>query len=191
MIKNQIEKGFILFITLIMLIIFAIVGISLYQQTSITTLNVQYVTFKQEAEDLAMIALNELEDKIDDVKGEGNQSLIYPRRPLCGEVVIVNGKEEPNLSPSRCEYITDLEINTALSELKTGQKPSGDWRKIDGNEFTGAFSKDGAAYYIIQQLGKDSQNIGYLLYRITIIAQVLDTYNVISVVTAVPENKGP
>lgn len=189
MIKNQLEKGFILFITLMMLIIFAIVGISLYQQTSIATLNVQYVTFKQEAEDLAMHALNALEEGINAEVGSGNTSTVYSRRPLCGELSIENGVEKPIYEPYRCDNITDLEINTALSELKSGKKTlSGDWERLTDEDFVGSFSGDGGAYYIIQQLGRDSQNIGYLLYRITIIAQILDTYNIISAVTAVPEN---
>lgn len=179
---NQIEKGFILFITLMMLIIFAIVGISLYQQTTIATLNVQYVTFKQEAEDLAMIALNEIEEKI--------SGTTYTKRDLCGELD-QDGKPQQsaiNEREKRCDYITDLEINTALKELKEKKSVmSGDWKKLS-DSFKGNFSQDGNAYYIIQQLGKDTDGIGYLLYRITIITQVLDTYNVISAVTAVPES---
>lgn len=177
------EEGFILFITLMMLIIFAIVGIGLYQQTSMATTTVQYITFKQEAEDLAMKALNELEK---DIKTNS-----YEKREECGEkdtsgTVIVE-KEW------RCDPITDQVVNQALTDLRSGAGLSGGttnlagWDKLTQADMTGAFSNDGDVHYIIQQLGKDEEGIGYLLYRITIIARVLDTYNVISAVTAVPE----
>lgn len=188
MMSKQMQKGFILFITLIMLIIFAIVGIGLYQQTTISTINVQYITFKQEAEDLAMKALNEIEDQV-----KGNK---YTKRGQCGELDR-DGNPQPMTElerQKRCDPILDSTINTALKELKEKQSTlTGDWTLLPGDNFKGTFSHDGNVYYIVQQLGPDQlgpggSNIGYLLYRITLIAQVLDTYNVISSVTAVPEN---
>lgn len=188
MMTKQIQKGFILFITLIMLIIFAIVGIGLYQQTTISTVNVQYITFKQEAEDLAMKALNEIENEVRTNK--------YSKRGQCGELD-QDGKPQPMTEAERqkrCDAILDSTINTALRELKEKKTTlTGDWTLLPGDNFKGTFSHDGNVYYIVQQLGPDKlgpggSNLGYLLYRITLIAQVLDTYNVISSVTAVPEN---
>lgn len=182
-IKIQLDKGFILFITLMMLIIFAILGIGLYQQTTMSTLNVQYVTFKQEAEDLALIALNELEENIKSRKSESWAECIKKDKPSEKEQLL-------------CDQLPEMMINAALSDLKEGKAPAAyladdqfKWRKLDRK---GTFSTDGVIYYVIQQLGKDAAgangaNIGYLLYRITIISQVLDTYSVISAVTAVPE----
>lgn len=185
---KKIEKGFILFITLMMLIIFAILGISLYQQTTMSTQNVQYVTFKQEAEDLAMLALNELEEN---VKGD-----TYTKRELCGETTA--GPSGPVLveKETRCDPITDAVINQALTDLRNGAGLIGGsnniagWDNLIAQGFKGSFSDDGDVYYVIQQLGQDSEGVGYLLYRITIIARVLDTYSVISAVTAVPEDDG-
>lgn len=177
-IKTQIQQGFILFITLIMLIIFAIVGISLYQQTTMATLNVQYVVFKQEAEDLAMKALNELER---DIKNHPIDKV----RPVCDA-------KDPGGIVNNCDPISDKDINDALTFLRFGDGLEGGSSNLDGwfkltEDGVDSFSDNGDVYYIIQRLGKDSENIGYLLYRITIIARVLDTYNVISAVTAVPE----
>lgn len=179
--KAQIQKGFILFITLIMLIIFAIIGISLYQQTTMSTLNVQYVTFKQEAEDLSMIALNELEK---DIKTNG-----YGRREICGEKddsgTILVEKEW------RCDPITDTVVNQALTDLRNGAGLSGGtinlagWNHLEKSNYQDSFSGNGDVYYIMQQLGLDKDG-DYLLFRLTIITRVLDTYNVISAVTAVP-----
>ena len=182
--KKQLNRGFILFITLIMLIIFAILGIGLYQQTTMSTQTVQYVTFKQEAEDLAMLVLNELEANIGDRAGESWQ--------------VCENKGNPTKKDSMlCDKLPDEMINSALSDLKEGKAPQNydseyKWQSLDKK---GSFSGDGKSYYVIQQLGKDragtgGANIGYLLYRITIITQVLDTFSVISSVTAIPENSG-
>ena len=195
------HKGFILFITLMMLIIFAILGIGLYQQTATSTLNVQYVTFKQEAEDLAIQALNELEANLTTMVGGVPK---YTSRDICGEFVKdEDGKpvKDPNNEnefllankAENCDPISDEVIDEALTELRetggltgtTANKPG--WENLIAQGFKGTFSGDGSVFYIVQQLGKDSENIGYLLYRITIISRVLDAYSVISAVSAVPE----
>lgn len=195
-IQKQLQKGFILFITLMMLIIFAILGIGLYQQTTNATLNVQYVTFKQEAEDLAMIALNELEVNLKD-------KAKYKQRDVCTALPEDEQDDEKKLANQveNCDPISDEVINDALTELRETGGLTGNtinrqgWENMIGvknpageDGFVGQFSKDGSVFFIIQQLGQDSQNVGYLLFRITIIARVLDTYSVISAVSAVPEN---
>lgn len=201
-IQKQLQKGFILFITLMMLIIFAILGIGLYQQTTNATLNVQYVTFKQEAEDLAIKALNELEANLMVKDGDGKSK--YTMRAACGEFELgADGKPKPDpdnegkfLLANKvelCDPISDEVINQALVELRKqegligGTANIAGWDNLIAQGFTGTFSGDGSVYYIVQQLGKDSKNIGYLLFRITIIARVLDTYSAISAVSAVPE----
>lgn len=198
-IQKQLQKGFILFITLMMLIIFAILGIGLYQQTTTSTLNVQYITFKQEAEDLAIQALNELETNLRvTVNGQSK----YPKRDICGAFVLDNNGQPikdtdgNNILANKvenCDPISDETIDEALTELRetggltgsTANKPG--WENLISQGFKGTFSGDGSVFYIIQQLGKDTENIGYLLYRITIISRVLDSYSVISAVSAVPE----
>lgn len=187
-IHKQLQKGFILFITLMMLIIFAILGIGLYQQTTMSTLNIQYVTFKQEAEDLAMIALNELEANLKD-------KTKYKQRDICTVIPKDEENEEEKLAnkATNCDPITDEVIDEALTELRetggltgtTENKPG--WEHLDFKDFKGSFSSNGGVFFIIQQLGRDPQNVGYLLFRITIISRVLDTYSVISAVSAVPE----
>lgn len=195
-IGKQLNKGFILFITLMMLIIFAVLGLSLYQQTTMSTLNVQYVTFKQEAEDLALKALNAIETQV--------RGSTYSKRELCGEFEMnadgtpkkdAEGKPILLEKAWRCDPILDQVINDALTELRDGGGLTGGstniagWNNLVGQAgMQGSFSQNGEVYYIVQQLGKDSQNIGYLLFRITIIARVLDTYSVISAVSAIPEN---
>lgn len=187
-IQKQIQKGFILFITLMMLIIFAILGIGLYQQTTMSTLNVQYVTFKQEAEDLAMVALNELEANLKD-KGK------YKQRDVCAVITEGANKDELANKATNCDPISDEVIDEALTELRekgglagsTPNKPG--WEHLDFKTYKGSFSGDGSVYFIIQQLGvsSDTKQKGYLFFRITIIARVLDAYSVISAVTKVPE----
>ncbi|MGL4674401.1 MAG: hypothetical protein ACRCXK_06025, partial [Wohlfahrtiimonas sp.] len=180
----QLQKGFILFITLMMLIVFAISGIALYQQTTTSTLNVQYVTFKQEAEDLAIQALNELELHLKD-------KAKYTQRDVC--TVISDSANEGELAnkATNCDPITDETINAALTELRetgglTGSTPNKPgWDHLSFKDFNGSFSGDGGVFYIIQQLGLDEKD-DYLLFRITIISRVLDTYSVISSVSAVP-----
>lgn len=197
--QRQLQKGFILFITLMMLIIFAILGIGLYQQTTMSTLNVQYVTFKQEAEDLAIKALNELEANL---KTVANGQPKYAQRDKCGAFALdSNGQplkdpEGNNVLANKaenCDPISDETIDEALTELRetggltggTANKPG--WENLIAQGFQGTFSNDGSVFYITQQLGKDTNEVGYLLFRITIIARVLDTYSVISAVSAVPE----
>lgn len=202
-IQKQLQKGFILFITLMMLIIFAILGMGLYQQTTTSTLNVQYVTFKQEAEDLAIQALNELEANLTTLV-EGLPK--YSKRDMCGEYV-KDSEGKPVKDPTNsdefllankaenCDPISDAVIDEALTELRetggltgtTENKPG--WENLIAQGFKGTFSGDGSVFYIVQQLGKDKQCTKtecYLLYRITIIARVLDAYSVISAVSAVP-----
>lgn len=185
-IQKQLQKGFILFITLMMLIVFAILGIGLYQQTTTSTVNVQYVTFKQEAEDLAMLALNELEANLSD-------STKYKQRDMCK--VVVNDQGESILANKEdlCDPISDETINNALTELRetggltgsTANKPG--WENLIKEGFQGTFSGDGSVFFIIQQLGAGKGEASkYFLYRITIIARVLDSYSVISAVSAVP-----
>lgn len=184
--QRQLQKGFILFITLMMLIIFAILGIGLYQQTTMSTLNVQYVTFKQEAEDLAMVALNELETDLKD-------KTKYKQRDECTVVEDENGNENLANKAKNCDPISDEVINDALTELReneglTGKTPNiPGWENLIAQGYKGKFSGDGSVYYIIQQLGESREKDGYLYFRITIIARVLDTYSVISAVSAVPE----
>lgn len=186
-IQKQLQKGFILFITLMMLIIFAILGIGLYQQTTTATLNVQYVTFKQEAEDLAMIALNELEANLKD-------KVKYKQRDVCTRISEGANKDELANQVTNCDPISDELIDGALTELRetggltgsTANKPG--WEHLDFKNFKGSFSDDGGVFFIIQQLGINSDTKdGYLYFRITIIARVLDAYSVISAVTKVPE----
>lgn len=204
-IQKQLQKGFILFITLMMLIIFAILGIGLYQQTTMSTMNVQYVTFKQEAEDLAMIALNELEANLTVKDGDGKSK--YAMRAACGEFELdADGKPKPDpdnegkfLLANKvelCDPISDDIINQALVELREQEGLTGGtaniagWDNLIEQGYTGKFSGDGSVYYIVQQLGKErecSASNCLLLFRITIIARVLDTYSVISAVSAVPE----
>lgn len=187
-IQKQLQKGFILFITLMMLIIFAILGIGLYQQTTTSTLNVQYATFKQEAEDLALQALNELEAHLKD-------KTKYKQRDVCTVIPKDEENDEEQLANKKinCDPISDDVINNALAELRetgglvgdTNNKQS--WEHLDLSTFKGSFSGDGGAFFIIQQLGQDPNGVGYLLFRVTIIARVLDTYSVISAISAVPE----
>lgn len=198
-IQKQLQKGFILFITLMMLIIFAILGVGLYQQTTMSTMNVQYVTFKQEAEDLAIQALNELEENLTVNAGGVSK---YSKRDLCGPFVKdqngnpIKDSEGNNILANKaenCDPISDEVIDDALTELRetggltgsTANKPG--WDNLIAQGFKGTFSGDGSVFYIVQQLGEDSDNIGYLLYRITIISRVLDAYSVISAVSAVPK----
>ena len=204
-IQKQLQKGFILFITLMMLIIFAILGIGLYQQTTTTTLNVQYVTFKQEAEDLALQALNELEENLQ-VKANGQSK--YPQRDRCGALVLgsdgqpIKDQDGNNVLANKaenCDPISDETIDEALTELRetggltgtTSNKPG--WENLIAQGFKGKFSGDGSVFYIIQQLGEgtctsvDKTSCKYLHFRITIIARVLDAYSVISAVSAVPK----
>ncbi|WP_216350016.1 hypothetical protein [Wohlfahrtiimonas larvae] len=191
---KKFEDGFILFITLMMLIVFAILGIGLYQQTASSTVSVQYVTFKQEAEDLAMLALNKLEANL-------NNPAQYKQRSVCTSVLNDQGESVLVNKEDLCDPISDKTINDALTELRetgglrggTENKPG--WENLIDDDFKGAFSGDGNVFFITQQLGQDkeckSRNC-YLLYRITIIAQVLDAYSVISAISAVPANgQGP
>lgn len=202
--QKQLQKGFILFITLMMLIIFAILGIGLYQQTTMSTMNVQYVTFKQEAEDLAIQALNELEASLTIKDGSGKSK--YAMRALCGEFEL-DGEGKPKPDPENpghyllankvelCDPISDDVINQALIELREqagltgGTANIAGWDNLIEQGYKGTFSGDGSVYYIIQQLGKEEPNKKNtrLVYRITIIARVLDAYSVISAVSAVPE----
>lgn len=192
-IQKQLQKGFILFITLMMLIIFAILGIGLYQQTTMSTINVQYVTFKQEAEDLAMQALNELEASLTIKDGDGKSK--YDMRAVCktekdanGNLVLVNKVE-------LCDPISDDVINQALTELREqagltgGTANIAGWENLIQQDYTGTFSGDGSVYYIVQQLGREDPTDTHsrLIFRVTIIARVLDAYSVISAVSAVPE----
>jgi len=202
-IQKQLQKGFILFITLMMLIIFAILGIGLYQQTTMSTMNVQYVTFKQEAEDLAIQALNELEASLTVKDGDGKSK--YTMRALCEAEKDENGnpKEDPNNKGQHilankvelCDPISDDVINQALIELREqagltgGTANIAGWDNLIEQGYKGTFSGDGSVYYIVQQLGKEEPNKKNtrLVYRITIIARVLDAYSVISAISAVPE----
>lgn len=198
---QQLQKGFILFITLMMLIIFAILGIGLYQQTTTATLNVQYVTFKQEAEDLALQALNELEANLTTIVGGVPQ---YSKRDVCGALIRddegnpVKDSEGNTMLANKaenCDPISDETIDEALTELRetggltgsTANKPG--WDNLIAQGFKGTFSGDGSVFYIVQQLGQEKQCTDpcYLMFRITIIARVLDAYSVISAVSAVPE----
>lgn len=191
---KKLEEGFILFITLMMLIIFAILGIGLYQQTTMSTMNVQYVTFKQEAEDLAMLALNELEANLTNNK--------YRMRDMCAfktdnkgkPILDTNGNKTLVNKEDNCDPISDKMINDALTELRetggltggTANKPG--WENLNNEGFKGTFSEDGSVFFITQQLGLGKGDANkYLLYRITVIARVLDAYSVVSAVTAVPE----
>ncbi len=204
-IQKQLQKGFILFITLMMLIIFAILGIGLYQQTTTSTLNVQYVTFKQEAEDLAIQALNELEANLITAAGGLPK---YSKRDICGAFAKdangdpIKDSEGNNVLANRaenCDPISDETIDEALTELRetggltgsTANKPG--WDNLIQQGFKGTFSGDGSVFFIVQQLGlgkctgDDKLSCKYLHFRITIIARVLDAYSVISAVSAVPE----
>lgn len=201
-IQKQLQKGFILFITLMMLIIFAILGIGLYQQTTMSTMNVQYVTFKQEAEDLAMIALNELEANLTVKDGDGKSK--YAMRARCGEFELdADGKPKPDpdnegkfLLANKvelCDPISDDIINQALVELREQEGLTGGtaniagWDNLIEQGYKGKFSGDGSVYYIIQQLDESPEKDGFLYFRITIIARVLDAYSAISAVSAVPK----
>lgn len=183
------DQGFILFITLMMLIVFAILGIGLYQQTTMSTVNVQYVTFKQEAEDLAMKALNELEGNL------ANPSK-YKQRSVCTSVINDQGESVLVNKEDLCDPISDATINNALTELRetggltgsTANKPG--WENMIQENYKGTFSGDGSVFFITQQLGRDKNCTRdcYLLFRITVIARVLDAYSVISAISAVPAN---
>lgn len=178
----KMQKGFILFITLIMLIVFAIVGMAMYEQTTMSTGMVQYVSFKQEAEDLSMEALNQIEEE---VWARSNANIwaqcVKSDDAATGQVVDV----------MLCNPLPDAMVNQALYDLKEEKAPTAyttsgqtyNWSKLLE---TGGFSNQGSVYYVVQNLGPDSEDIGYILYRITILAEVLGTVNVISAVTALP-----
>ncbi|OYQ74483.1 hypothetical protein [Wohlfahrtiimonas sp. G9077] len=164
----QKQQGFILYITLIMLIIFAVIGLGLYQQNTSVTRSVQYVSFKQETEDLAMRALNQIEET---------------------QISVDNAwKECTTETGVLCDAISENALNKAVTEMREGKAPSkiadgGEWKNL---KMKGEFSGNGQVYYVIQNLGLNPQEKRYRMYRTTIIAQVLDTFSVISSVMAAP-----
>lgn len=185
-IQIQQKKGFILFITLMMLIVFAVLGLRLYQQVTMSSQNIQYITFKQEAEDLAMRALNDLEASI--------LSNTNKEKAVCNAEKDLGSGEAVD-KERYCEPLSDDAINNALTQLRHGEDLVGNvtdhtWAKM-ADEIMGSFSNNGDVHYTIQQLGEGMQDDRYLLFRITIIARVLDTFSVISAVTAVPKNEVP
>lgn len=184
------ECGFILYVTMIMLIIFAIIGISLYQQTSTATVTVQYVSFKQEAEDLALKAINKLEYG---VQGGGATIL-----GVCEELEPADKDDKAKIADMAmlCSSIPSDMVSQAVADLGSGNEKPKDFTPVDGTvprkwtklTSVDSFSENGEVYYVVQSLGEDNQTLGYLLYRITVIAGVLGSYTAADSIYAKPKD---
>lgn len=178
-IKRGDQKGFILFITMIMLLIFAIVAIGMYQQTSVLTKNVQQDLFKKQAEAVSVDVLKKIEQKFPEKVSSSEASSgisITGGRAICSA----------GAGSSLCYPISLDEINIQLQGLGSSEQggATSTFTKWGGSITVGSNTK-GYALYTIQQLGADKDK-KYFTFRTTVISKVLTGYDAISSTYVVP-----
>lgn len=182
-IKRGDQKGFILFITMIMLLIFAIVAIGMYQQTSVLTKNVQQDLFKKQAEAVSVAVLKQIEQKFPEKVSSSEASSgisITGGRDIC------NKADGESVRKLRCDPISSDDIDAQVQGLGSSEEgaASPTFTKWANSITVGANTK-GYAVYTIQQLGADEDK-KYFTFRTTVVSKVLTGYDAISSTFVVP-----